>query len=114
MRAKSSVSSGRIARLDRDAHHFAARRFHLFAADDFALAPIPALHQDVRQQRRDQAPRRRVIENHHPIHRRERGQDPRPLLFGNKRAIRTFHLAHAAVRIHRYHQRVAKRACLFE
>ena len=75
-----------ISGFERDGNHFAAGRFHLFPAHDFARAPIGALDQHVGKQSGRSVRAECPLEDHHEIHSRQRRQQFRALAFADQRA----------------------------
>src|ERR1700674_1371792 len=63
-----------------------AGSFHFLAADNLVAGPVAALHQNIREQARDQLARRQSIEDHHGVDRFQSGENFRAFAFSDNRA----------------------------
>jgi hypothetical protein len=104
----------RISRHNLDPHHFAASCFHFLAPDNLIRRPIPAFHQNVRQQCRNYTLRRRFLEDDYCIHAFETRQNFRALFGRDHRPTGSLQPTHAPIAVQTHYQRVTLSPRLLE
>src|SRR5580704_5579536 len=104
----------RKSRLERNRNHAPAARLNLFTSGDRFDVPVRAFRQNVRPQSRQKFARRRSIEHHNVIHRRETCQNRRAIFLRQHRPRRPLQSAHTRVAVQSHHQTIPQRARLFE
>ena len=102
----------RSALNERQRNHCAARGFDFLAPMDLVQLIVASFYEHVRQQFRDQAPRRNVVEDDDVIHVPERREYLRALGLIEDRTVGTFQLTHASIAVYCDDQRVTKRSRL--
>src|SRR3981081_764628 len=99
-----------VAGHDGHRHNAAARRLHLFAADNLVSGPVATFDEHVGKQSGDDALRRQIVESHYTINALERSENFCAFALRNHGATHAFELSDAGVAVQADDEGIAEAA----